>query len=128
MDAFLPVGKLPPELLKQLLAKMPTADPRVIVRPGIGLDCAVVEAGPALLVFKTDPITFASSEIGWYAVQIAANDIATAGASPRWFLLTMLLPEAQTTPGLVEHIGAQVADACRAIDVVLIGGHTEITA
>ena len=124
---ILPVGKLPAALLAQLLAQAPTQDPQVWQGPGVGLDCAVVEMGEKLLVFKSDPITFATAEIGWYAVQINANDIATTGATPRWFLTTLLLPEGQTTAELVEQISQQIYDACRAINVTVIGGHTEIT-
>lgn len=123
----LPVGKLPPDLLAKILSQAPILDGRVLLGPGVGLDCAVVEAGDSLLVFKSDPITFATQEIGWYAVQVNANDIATSGATPRWFLVTLLLPEQDTTPDLVEAIFAQVRDACQSLGISLIGGHSEIT-
>jgi hydrogenase expression/formation protein HypE len=123
----LPVGKLPPELLARLIARAPVNDPRVRVRPGIGLDCAVVDLGDRLLVFKSDPITFATDEIGWYLVQVNANDLATTGAVPRWLLLTMLLPEGQATPALVEQWAEQVNRACRELGIDVIGGHTEVT-
>lgn len=127
MVDYLPVGKLPPKLLTAILARAPILDERVVLSPGIGLDCAVLDLGTTYLVFKTDPITFASDAIGWYAVQINANDIATTGALPRWFLMTLLLPEASTTPELVERISEQVFEACREMGVSVIGGHTEIT-
>ena len=101
---ILPVGKLPPELLARLLSAAPAQDERLLVGPGIGLDCAVVDIGSTLLVFKSDPITFATDEIGWYAVQVNANDIATSGADPTWFLVTMLLPDGSTTREMVEQI------------------------
>lgn len=123
----LPVGKLPMELLARLLASAPVDDPRVILGPGIGLDCAVVEAGDTLLVLKSDPITFVSDTIGGYLVQVNANDVATTGAAPRWLLITLLLPEHHTTEALVEGIFAQVYAACRALGIAVIGGHTEIT-
>jgi len=123
----LPVGKLPPDLLAKILSQAPIQDGRVISGPGIGLDCAVVEAGESLLVFKSDPITFATQEIGWYAVQVNANDIATSGATPRWFLATLLLPEEGTTPALVEAIFDQIRGACESLGISLIGGHSEIT-
>ena len=75
-----PLGKLPHNFLAGLLARAPVNDPRVVVGPGTGLDCAVIDLGDRYLVFKSDPITFASEQIGWYAVQINANDIATTGA------------------------------------------------
>jgi hydrogenase maturation factor len=122
----LPLGKLPPELLAKIIGG-DIQDERVIVGPRIGFDCAVVSAGDSYLVFKSDPITFASDEIGWYAVQVNANDIATTGATPRWFLTTYLLPEGKTTPKLVETISTQINQACKQINVAIIGGHTEIT-
>jgi len=126
-EPFLPLGKLPPDLQAKIIARFPYTDPRVLLGPGIGLDCAVIDAGPNLLVYKSDPITFATDEIGWYAVQVNANDIATTGATPRWFLATLLLPEGKTTADEVEEIGSQLAAACRQTGVTLIGGHTEIT-
>jgi hydrogenase expression/formation protein HypE len=129
MSRLLPLGKLPPELLNRLLTQAPVTGPGVVLGPGPGLDCAVVEppAAERLLVVKSDPITFASQEIGWYAVQINANDLATSGATPRWFMLTMLLPEGRSDPELVEDIFHQVCQACQQLGVTLLGGHTEIT-
>lgn len=127
MDRSLPVGKLPPTLLKKLLGQISTPTPRLVLGPGIGLDCAVVEGSDALLVLKSDPITFAVDAIGWYAVQINANDIATTGASPRWMLATLLLPESKASAELVERIADDLKHACQSVGVALVGGHTEIT-
>jgi len=123
----LPLGKLPPELLTKIIARAPISDPRLILGPGIGMDCAVIEFGDTCLVFKSDPITFASEEIGWYAVQVNANDIATTGATPLWFLVTALLPEGLTTAESVDDISQQVFEACSSLGISVIGGHTEIT-
>jgi hydrogenase expression/formation protein HypE len=127
MDFPLPLGKLPPELLARLLAKAPVNDPRVLLGPGIGLDCAVIDLGTQVLVFKSDPITFATDDIGWYAVQINANDVATTGADPRWMLATLLLPEKQTTPALAEKIFDQLVRAANDLQISVVGGHTEVT-
>lgn len=126
-ESPLPLGKLPPDLLAALLANIPLDDPAVIEGPGVGLDCAVVAAGEILLVFKADPITFATDDIGWYLVQINANDIATTGATPRWLLATLLLPEAKTTPADAAAIMTQIGNACRRLNITLIGGHSEVT-
>jgi hydrogenase expression/formation protein HypE len=126
-DIILPVGKLPPELLARVLSKAPSLDPRLVLGPGIGIDCAVIDVGTSLLVLKSDPITFATDQIGWYAVQINVNDIATTGAVPRWFLLTLLLPKSESTGGLVDAITDQVYEACRSLGISVVGGHTEIT-
>lgn len=122
-----PLGKLPPQDLAKLLTRYTMADPRVIIGSAVGEDAAVIDMGDRYLVTTTDPITFATSEIGWYAVNINANDIACSGATPRWFLSTLLLPENQSTPELVEQIFAQITSACAELDITLVGGHTEIT-
>lgn len=127
MPRFYPTGKLPAETLAALLARAPVSDPRVVQGPGVGLDCAVVDVGDRYLVLKSDPITFATDEIGEYLVQVNCNDIATTGAVPRWLLVTLLLPEKATTAALVETIFDQIYDACRRLDISVVGGHSEIT-
>src|SRR5919109_441546 len=120
-------GKLPPELLHRLLTSYTRADPRVIVGPAVGEDAAIIDMGDRYLIAKSDPITFATDAIGYYAVVVNANDIATRGGQPKWFLATLLLPERDCTEALVESIFAQVAQACESFGIALIGGHTEVT-
>ena len=124
---LLPAGKLPLPLLEKLLTRFALRDPCIVVGPRAGEDAAVFDLGDRYLVAKTDPITFATSEIGWYAVNVNANDVAVMGARPRWFLATVLLPAGQVTAGMAEAIFAQIYDACEALGVSLAGGHTEIT-
>lgn len=102
-------------------------DERVVLGARIGEDAAVIDMGERYLVAKTDPITFATDHIGWYAVCINANDLATMGATPRWFLATVLLPEGKTDEALAEGIFQEIHQACRDFGISLIGGHTEIT-
>lgn len=129
----LPAGKLPAALLRRLLARyadslgLARRDRRVVVGPGIGLDAAVIDLGTHYLVAKTDPITLTTEESGFYVLTINANDLATMGAVPRWFLVTMLMPAGDTTPALVSRIFSQLRTACRKLGVSLCGGHTEIT-
>jgi len=125
----LPIGKLPAAKLAALLEACPIPKgSRVVVGPRFGEDAAVIDMGPKYLVAKTDPITFTAERIGWYAVHINANDVATLGARPRWFLATLLLPEKSSSARLAEKILADILEACRALGVTLCGGHTEITA
>lgn len=103
-----------------------------MVGPGIGFDAAAIDFGRrgAYLVIKTDPITFlaeTTSDIGSYALTINANDLATMGATPRWFLATVLFPLNHTTRSDVSRVFSQLHAACRRLDVTLCGGHTEIT-
>ncbi|NOY78869.1 MAG: hydrogenase expression/formation protein [Calditrichaeota bacterium] len=123
----LPIGKLQIEHLDKLLQKYSISDDRVIVGAGIGRDAAVIDWGEKYLVAKTDPITFVTDEIGFYAVTINANDIACTGGTPRWFMATLLLPEKDTNPELIESIMSQISTTCKMLKIGLIGGHTEIT-
>lgn len=122
-----PTGKLPLEFLQELLLGYARPDPRLVCGPRVGEDVAVIDMGERYMVVKTDPITFATDEIGWYAVNVNANDIATSGARPLWMLNTVLLPEVGSTPELVRTIFLQLQEACQALDITLVGGHTEVT-
>lgn len=118
-------GKLPPDVLTRLLSRTRT-DPSVIIGPTYGEDAAAVRFGGKVLVAAADPITFTTDRIGQYAVSVNANDIAVLGATPRYFLATILLPQGSVESD-AESVFDEIEQACRAIDVILIGGHTEIT-
>ena len=124
---LLPVGKLPGDLLQALLDTQASRDPRVVVGPRVGEDAAVIDLGDRYLVATADPITFASDDLGWYALHVNANDILVRGATPRWFLATLLLPEGRTDDDTVRRLFGQLAEACEELEVALVGGHTEIT-
>ena len=127
MNDYFPLGKLPADYLARLLSRFSSQDPRVILGPRVGEDAAVLDMGDRYLVAKSDPITFATDAIGWYAVHVNANDIACTGALPRWFLSTLLLPEGRASVEMVDDIAGQIAQACREVGATLVGGHTEIT-
>ncbi|MBI5678529.1 MAG: AIR synthase family protein [Planctomycetes bacterium] len=124
---YFPVGKLDYRLLEKLLNLNPIKDPRIIVGPRIGEDAAVIDFGKKYLVAKTDPITFTTHRIGWYAVNINANDIATMGATPKWFLATLLLPEGKTNAKLATQIFKDIIKSTQKLNITLCGGHTEIS-
>ena len=119
-------GKLPLELLSELLDRVGSDDPRVVLGPRPGEDAALIDMGDRYLVAKSDPITFATELIGWYLVQVNSNDLAVMGATPRWLLATVLLPEG-TRPDTVRAVFEQLREACSTLGVSLVGGHTEVT-
>jgi hydrogenase expression/formation protein HypE len=123
----LPLGKLPGDLLQAVLDKHASRDPRVIVGPRVGEDAAVIDLGDRYLVATADPITFVTDDLGWYALHVNANDIVVRGATPRWFLATLLLPEGRTDEDAVRTLFAQLGEACDDLEVALVGGHTEVT-
>ncbi|MFQ5963945.1 MAG: AIR synthase family protein [Candidatus Scalinduaceae bacterium] len=121
------VGKLNIELLDELINSVEIKDPRIIVGPKIGEDAAVIDFGDRYLIAKTDPITFTSYKIGWYMVNVNANDIATMGGTPKWLLASIFLPENRTDDKLVKEVFYDIKKAAEELDIVLCGGHTEIT-
>ena len=123
-----PPGKLPLNVLDRVLSThTKSTDSRVLIGPRVGEDAAVIDFGDTCLVAKTDPITFATDDIGRYAIHVNANDIATMGAIPRWFLVTVLLPEHHTDDALLDKIFSSLREAAEEIDIAICGGHTEIT-
>jgi hydrogenase maturation factor len=123
----LPAGKLPPALLRRVLGRRGAPDAAVRVGPAFGLDAAVVACGRQLLVLKSDPVTFAADEIGWYAVHVNANDVAVMGATPRWFQPTIILPPGTRPPAALA-IARDIHRAARRLGIAVTGGHTEVSA
>lgn len=120
-------GKLPNDLLENFLNGFNFPDPTVIINAGVGEDAAAVDIDKEeVLVIKSDPITFATDAIGYYAVLINANDIATSGAIPRWFLATLLFPSGVTASSILQ-VMHELESVCRRWNITLCGGHTEIT-
>src|SRR5512136_2136708 len=88
------VGKVPNDILKRVVyGYLGERDPSVMLGPNVGEDAAIIDHGGKILAFKSDPITGSVEEVGALAVYVNANDIATRGATPRWFLQCILLPE-----------------------------------
>ena len=123
------IGKVPENVLKRSVFKqIHTKRPEVVLGAGVGEDCAAVKlAEDETLVMSTDPITGTAQDIGTLAIQITANDLASAGAEPVGVLLTVLLPPEIEEPDLREMM-QQVEAACAKAGVQVMGGHTEITA
>ncbi len=123
----LPTGKLKYELLGKILSDFEIADPRVIVGPRIGEDAAVIDMGDSYLIATADPITFTAGNIGYYAINVNANDIAVHGAAPKWFLATILLPLDTSDEAAARRIFGELKQAMAPLGVTLVGGHTEVT-
>ncbi len=123
----LPIGKLDSDLLKAIVFdKLTYRRDEVIVRPGIGEDCAVMDYGEYECVLSTDPITASIEDIGHLAIHVSCNDIASNGIEPVGLMLAALLPEG-TTAEQIEVMMEQAGRASEEIGVEIIGGHTEIT-
>lgn len=123
------IGKVPEIVLKRsVFQQMHTRREEVLVGAGIGEDCAVVQLAPdEVFVLSTDPITGTEKDMGKLAMQITANDLASAGAEPVGVLLTVLLPPS-FEEALIRKLSEEVDHACKELGMQVMGGHTEVTA
>ena len=123
----LPLGKIPIDILKEVVFKNLGVDRKeVIVGPSVGIDGAVLDLGDKSLVVSMDPITGAVERIGWLAVNVNANDVATFGVEPAFLFSCILVPE-NADRKLVETISAQMNAAAKDLGIAIVGGHCEST-
>jgi hydrogenase expression/formation protein HypE len=119
-------GKLSAAELRERVFPHLGARPDVLVHAGIGQDCAILDFGPSVCVATCDPITGAGEHLGRLAVHIACNDLATSGAEPVGLLITLLLAESAPEADL-DRFMREAGQAATALDVEIVGGHTEVT-
>ncbi len=120
-------GKLDPATLKQLVfSSLGTPSSRIILGPRIGEDASIIDLGDKALVVHSDPVTGAVENIGWLAVNVVANDIATHGVKPLWMLIVLLLPR-NTDSATLKHVIHQIDQAAKKLGIAIVGGHSEVT-
>ncbi len=120
-------GKIPNDILtKIIIGKINTFREEVIMRPGIGEDCAAIEFDKYACVMSTDPITAAGKNAGRLAVHISCNDVASSGVEPLGLMVTILCPVG-TTENELEQLMEQICETAGKLNVEIIGGHTEVT-
>lgn len=123
----LPFGKIPVDILREVVFKnLGTDRKEVILGPTAGVDSAVIDAGEKSLIVSMDPITGAQERIGWLAVNVNANDVATCGVEPAFLFSCLMLPEG-ADQSLVEAISSQMGEAAAALGMAIVGGHAEST-
>lgn len=123
----MPVGKVPPEILdRTVFRKIRRSDPRILVTPGTGEDCSIIDLGSQFCVLSCDPITGASNDVGKLAVHVSCNDIASAGLRPFGLMVTLLLPPG-STPSDLDKIMSDICNEAADLDISILGGHTEVT-
>jgi hydrogenase expression/formation protein HypE len=123
----LPPGKIPIDILKEVVFKnLGASRKEVTLGPNAGVDCAVIDLGEKSLIVSMDPITGAVERIGWLAVNVNANDIATFGVEPAFLFCCLMLPE-DADKGMVETISTQMNDAAKELGMAIVGGHAEST-
>jgi hydrogenase expression/formation protein HypE len=123
----LKLGKLPPEVLEKYLLGMTGAPSKdLVVAPSVGVDFGVVRNGNTQLIVSSDPVTGVKERVGWYAVNVSANDVATSGNRPRFLQSIILLPERATVRDVAK-ISSEMHRTSADLGITIVGGHTELT-
>jgi len=123
----LPPGKIPINILKEIVFKNLGAQrSEVILGPAAGIDGAVLDFGNKNAIVSMDPITGAVERVGWEAINVNANDVATFGVEPAFFFSCIMLPE-NADSKIIETIATQMHTAANELGIAIVGGHCEST-
>lgn len=122
------IGKLPePVLIRSVLKQVKHRREEVLAGPAVGQDCAALAVEPdEVIVMSADPITGTAKDLGRHCIHITANDLAASGAEPLGVMLTVMLPDTVEEPE-IRRLMQEADEACRQLNMEVLGGHTEIT-
>ncbi len=122
-------GKVPREFLERVVfANLGAKRGSVLVKPGHGLDNAVISlGGKKVLLVTSDPLSVIPSigmkESAWLSIHLLASDLTTSGVSPQFAMLDLNLPPEMERPEVGAYLKA-VGDECRSLGIAIAGGHT----
>ena len=120
-------GKIPIEVLEETVLRLTGKDSKsVVTPPKAGLDFAAVKVGSGYMLVSADPITGVTRDIGEYAINVSANDVATSGNRPQFAEAVVLLPEGSGRRS-VGAVAEQMDAAAKRLGIAIVGGHTEVT-
>jgi hydrogenase expression/formation protein HypE len=120
-------GKIPIEVLRSTVLRLTGApSDRIATPPLAGLDFAAVKVDGKYMIVSADPVTGVVQDIGRYAINVSANDVATSGSRPQLAESVVLLPEG-TGVDYVRKVAVQLDREARKLGISIVGGHTEVT-
>lgn len=120
----LPEGKLPISVLSRMLHSLKGGG--LVVPPEVGIDVGVWKSHGKFIVSSSDPITGAEDRIGWHAVNVSVNDVATSGILPEILNIVAIFPNGTKTRE-IQKVILEINKTARDIGISVAGGHTEIT-
>jgi len=123
----LSLGKIPIDILSSTVLRLTGApSDRIVTPPLAGLDFAALKVDGKYMVISADPVTGVVEDIGRYAMNVSANDVATSGGRPQFAESVVLLPEGAGAR-YVGKIASQMDGEAKRLGVSIVGGHTEVT-
>jgi len=96
----------------------------------VAADAAALPSAAGQLVFTTDgfivdPLEFPGGDLGMLAVHGAVNDLAVAGATPKWLSLSCFIEEGFEMARL-DRIANSLGQAARDCGVAVVAGDTKV--
>ncbi len=118
-------GRFMRELIEEVFAKHLAND-----QLDVQVDAASLALESRDIIFTTDgftvqPLEFPGGNIGSLAVHGTANDLAVAGAIPKYLSLNAFIEEG-TEIALLERIISSLANAAKQIDMKVVAGDTKV--
>ena len=120
----LPEGKLPIEILGPMLDSIERRG--TVVPPGVGVDVGVTRSRGRYLVSSSDPITGTDRKMGWHAIHVSANDVATSGIMPDSLNVVSMFPP-RTESVEIMAVMREIRKTAGELKITVAGGHTEVT-
>ena len=120
-------GKISENVLKRsVLKKINNNREEVINGADVGADCAVLSFGEGYdIALSVTPVSAPIEDICSYAIPMALNNIAAAGAQSVGVMISVLIPET-TEEAQLQQMMEQAQEICDRCGVDIIGGHTEV--
>lgn len=97
-----------------------------IVPAKVGVDVGVTRTRGKYLVSSSDPITGTDKKMGWHAVHVSANDVATSGIMPDCLSIVAMFPPKTKIEGIMTVV-KEISRTAEKLGITVSGGHTEIT-
>jgi thiamine-monophosphate kinase len=119
-------------LIERLRAIVPGGAPGVIL--GIGDDTAVLQPGATTLAtcdIQVEGIHFTRetctpADVGWRALAVNLSDVAAMGGTPRYALVSLLIPSSARSAA-IEDLYEGMAELARLHGVAVVGGNVSAT-
>ena len=118
-------GRLMRELIEELFARHLANDDLDVHADAVPI---ALDGGEVVITtdgFTVQPLEFPGGDIGSLAVHGTVNDLAVAGAIPRYLSLNAFIEEG-TEVALLERIVASLAAAAAAVGVSVVAGDTKV--
>lgn len=124
-------GKISESVLKRsVLKQLHMVNEDVILKPGVGEDCAIVKtSGSTMAALSAQSVTLDIKDthaLARFSVYSAINNLASSGARPTGIMVTFLLPTLSNEAQLRETM-KEIDKVCAGAGISVLGGHTQVT-